>query len=259
MKTKYDLIGKGYNQTRKPDPYLASRMMALLAPKQEGIYLDIGCGTGNYTCVFQKQGFNFIGVDPSATMLEKAKANQPKIQWIQAQAESIPLPDQYFHGILGSLTIHHWQDLTKAMKELRRVCKAQSKFVLFTSTPSQMEGYWLNHYFPNMMKDSMLQMPSFEVISQAMENGGWQIEALETYDIQPDLADHFLYVGKEQPELYLNPAIRSGISSFSSLANQKEVEKGLRELEEDIKSKKVSKIIERFKHNKGDYLFIIAH
>ncbi|MBL4656629.1 MAG: class I SAM-dependent methyltransferase, partial [Flavobacteriales bacterium] len=54
MKAKYDVIGIDYNLTRKADPYLVSRFLALLNPNPKGQYLDIGCGTGNSTSEFQK-------------------------------------------------------------------------------------------------------------------------------------------------------------------------------------------------------------
>ena len=73
MKAKYDDIGINYNETRSADPYIAERLLKNLNPKTNGLYLDIGCGTGNYTNELQKKGFNFIGIDPSKKMLEKAR------------------------------------------------------------------------------------------------------------------------------------------------------------------------------------------
>jgi len=65
MKAKYDDIGISYNETRSADPHIAERLLKNLNPKANGLYLDIGCGTGNYTNTFQEKGFNFIGMDPS--------------------------------------------------------------------------------------------------------------------------------------------------------------------------------------------------
>ncbi|MCR9099216.1 MAG: class I SAM-dependent methyltransferase [bacterium] len=48
-------------------------MLAHLQPKGDGVYLDIGCGTGNYTREFQEQGYRFIGIDPSQRMLNEAQ------------------------------------------------------------------------------------------------------------------------------------------------------------------------------------------
>jgi len=81
MDIKYDKIGTDYNLTRKADRYLTEQLFHHLRPTINGIYLDIGCGTGNYTNEFHKKGFGFIGIDPSEKMLAKAKLNNAKIDW----------------------------------------------------------------------------------------------------------------------------------------------------------------------------------
>jgi len=81
---------------------------------------------------------------------------------------------------------------------------------------------------------------------------------IEKYEIQPDLKDHFLYIGKHDPTKYLNPDVRQVISSFSSLANKEEVEIGLLTLKEDIDSGAILKIIKSYENDEGDYLFLIA-
>lgn len=256
MKAKYDYIGFGYNETRSADPYIAERLLKKLNPKTNRLYLDVGCGTGNYTSTFQDKGYHFIGIDPSEKMLEKAKQKNKQVDWKLGQAENIPLKNESINGIIGSLTIHHWDDLEKSFVELFRVLKPNCRIVIFTSTPKQMEGYWLNHYFPKMLEDSMLQMPSFEDVETAMINSGFFNLETEIYNIKPNLEDLFLYCGKQNPKLYLNPNIRKGISSFSSLANKVEVENGLAQLKKDIENKEIHSIMQSYENNLGDYLFI---
>ena len=65
MEAIYDAIGTGYNSTRQADPYLTSRLLYFLKPQPGKLYLDIGCGTGNYTIALSNQGLNFTGVEPS--------------------------------------------------------------------------------------------------------------------------------------------------------------------------------------------------
>jgi ubiquinone/menaquinone biosynthesis C-methylase UbiE len=258
MEVKYDKIGIDYNLTRKADKYLTEQLLYHLQPTKNGKYLDIGCGTGNYTNELQKNGFDFIGIDPSELMLEKAKAKNDKIDWKIGLAENTGLPENFVDGIIGSLTIHHWTDLKIGFSELNSVLKPNGRIVIFTSTPKQMKGYWLNHYFPKMLSDSIIQMPTLEKVKAAMTDSG--IEFLEThkYFIKPDLEDQFLYCGKQNPELYFDEQIRHGISSFSSLSNRTEVNNGLLELRKDIDSGKVEKIIESYENDFGDYLYIIG-
>lgn len=258
MKAKYDTIGTGYNQTRKADPRLLQNLIRLLNPSEVGTYLDIGCGTGNYTCKLQKRGFKFIGIDPSGKMLDIAKSRNPKIDWRTGTAENTGLSDQSVDGIIATLTVHHWRDLEKAFAELFRIIKPGGLIVIFTSTPRQMKGYWLNHYFPKMLQDSIDQMPAYEDVECTMSSAGFKIKSTEKYFIQPDLQDKFLYCGKHDPELYFNENIRQGISSFSALANREEVERGLTRLRQDIDYNKIGEIMASYKNELGDYLYIIG-
>src|SRR5690606_24660548 len=117
------------------------------------------------------------------------------------------------------------------------------RIVIFTSTPKQMEGYWLNHYFPGMLRDSIDQMPSLESVESAMIKSNLEITKIEKYFIDPNLEDKFLYCGKHNPETYFDEQVRNGISSFSSLANHSEVRQGLVRLRSDIDSGKINEII----------------
>lgn len=258
MKAKYDTIGGGYNSTRKADPYLASRMFALLAPDPDGTYLDIGCGTGNYTTALHNLGTRFIGIDPSEKMLERAREQTTTIKWKLGTADHIDLPDHSMDGVLATLTLHHWPNLTDGFQELRRVLKPRSKLVIFTSTPAQMEGYWLTHYFPKMLADSRVQMPTESSVVEALQTSGFSLLNREPYAVRPDLQDHFLYVGKAQPELYLNPQVRNGISSFSALSNREEVETGLAQLKADLDTGEWEAIRDSYSNETGDYLFLVA-
>ncbi len=258
MTSKYDRIGVNYNETRKADNYLSGRMHDLLRSKPEGLYLDVGCGTGNYTIELAKKGVNFIAIDPSERMLNLAKSKYDKIDWRLGEAENTGLDSDSIHGILGSLTMHHWTDLNIAFRELYRIMKSGGTMVLFTSTSEQMKFYWLNHYFPRMMNDSIQQMPSLKIILEALKQAGFDVKEKEKYFVKPDLDDHFLYCGKDRPWLYLEENIRKGISSFSDLANMEEIEFGLSRLENDIEEGRINEIMQRFKSEEGDYLFLVA-
>ncbi|MEM7086113.1 MAG: class I SAM-dependent methyltransferase [Bacteroidota bacterium] len=258
MKVTYDHIGTDYNLTRKADPLLTEQLLHHLKPTRSGKYLDIGCGTGNYTNELQKKGFQWIGIDPSKTMLEKAKAKNQQVLWKIGVAENIELPDNLIDGIIGFLTIHHWNHLEKAFLQLHKVLKPNGRVVLFTSTPKQMKGYWLHHYFPKMLSDSIAQMPTLNNIEAAMKKSAIELIKTVKYFVRPDLQDQFLYCGKHRPKLYLDTQIRQGISSFSSLANGNEVAQGLSALKKDIDSGKINEIIRSYENDFGDYLFVIG-
>lgn len=256
MQLTYDHIGIGYNTTRKADPYLAERIYALLKPQPAAHYLDIGSGTGNYTFALAEKGIMLTGVEPSDTMRSVAMQKYPGIRWLKGSSEAIPSPDHTFHGILATLTIHHWPNLTRSFLELDRVLVPHGKMVIFTSTPDQMKGYWLNHYFPLMMKVSMETMPSLQDLEDAMVGTRLTISQIETYEIQDDLQDCFLYIGKNKPGIYFDDRIRNGISSFAVLSTPSEVSQGLTRLRADLESNAFDRCTSLFKNTGGDYLFI---
>ncbi|MEO0468230.1 MAG: class I SAM-dependent methyltransferase [Bacteroidota bacterium] len=258
MEPKYDRIGDDYNHTRKADPYLLDRFHQLLAYQSGQTILDIGCGTGNYTIGLHQKGVQLIGVDPSEKMLTEARAKHSHVHWVQAAVESLPLDDQSVDGIVASLTMHHWQDPASGFRELYRIAKAGSRMLLFTSDPQQMAGYWLNAYFPKMLEVSMQQMPRRESIIAHLSEAGFEMLAEEKYFVRPDLQDLFLYAGKERPQMYLDPGVRKGISSFSDLAHQLEVEIGLAQLQADIQSGHIDTVIKSYENETGDYLFLVA-
>ncbi len=188
----------------------------------------------------------------------EARKRGETILWLQGTAEQIPADVSNFDGVIATLTIHHWANLLKSFSELARVIKPGGRFVIFTATPHQMGHYWLNHYFPQMLQLSISQMPAFEVIKNELGGAGFEISATEKYFVQDDLQDTFLYAGKNKPQIYLDEAVRKGISSFAALANAEEIRTGLLKLQLDLESGKFTDIKKTYNNDFGDYLFIVA-
>jgi ubiquinone/menaquinone biosynthesis C-methylase UbiE len=258
-KARYDKIGIGYDNTRKADPYLGQRMFHYLkSGDASNTFLDVGCGTGNYTNALQKQGLRFHGIDPSEEMLSKAKEKNKSIVWKKGTAENIPFDGNSFNGALTTLTMHHWTDLQNGFKEINRVLKTGSVIVLFTTFPEQTKAYWLNHYFPKMMEDSIAILPTRDSIYHGLSATGFQVLNEELYFVKPDLQDWFLFCGKHDPTMYFREDVQNGISSFSLLANQPEIEAGLSKLKSDIESNRIYKVIQDHENELGDYAFIVA-
>lgn len=258
MIEKYDQIGISYNNTRKADHYLLGRMIHFLKADHVGTYLDIGCGTGNYTIEFSKRGVKMIGIDPSEAMLSIARSRNSNVEWRNGKAEAITLADASVDGILAVLTTHHWNNQDKGYAELGRVMKPGSRLVIFTATPEQMRSYWLSHYFPTMLRDAGKQMLSFETIDANLRKAGFTSITSEKYFVTNDLQDLFLQSGKHNPAIYLDENVRRGISSFSTAKNPDEVTSGLNQLREDIATGKIEDVMRKYDSDVGDYLFVAA-
>jgi ubiquinone/menaquinone biosynthesis C-methylase UbiE len=251
----YDEIGQTYDTTRSADPKIIKEIVKHLSPCLEGDYLDIGCGSGNYTEAIFKKGFNICGIDISQVMLNMAKKKNPQIEWIHGDAGNLPFSDNLYDGAICILATHHIQNLDKAFQEIFRVIR-KGIFVIFTALPEQMKQYWLNEYFPNMIFKSSEFMSSFENLSQALQSAGFQDIKMEKFFVTNELRDLFLQSGKYRPQIYLDPSIRSGISSFAMEQNQIEVALGCERLQKDILSGKTQEVIQSYENELGDYVFI---
>ena len=78
----YDTIGTRYDSTRRPDSGIVSLLLELLAPHPGRLYLDLACGTGNYTRALSKRGVEMIGIDVSRRMIQRASQKDPEGRWV---------------------------------------------------------------------------------------------------------------------------------------------------------------------------------
>ncbi len=255
---KYDEIGIGYDDTRRADPYITSRIIHHLDTGEDGLYLDVACGTGNYTiAIAERTKATFYGIDVSEHMIGIARKKSRVIQWSLGDASAMPYEDNMFSGVICILAVHHFKDLGGALSETYRVL-SRGRLVIFTSDRQQMEGYWLNEYFPETMRKATAYMPDIAEVSLVLEAAGFKNMITELYEVQPDLEDWFMYCGKHKPEMYFDPVIRKGSSGFASFANRDEVERGLERLSRDIASGRIDEVIASYRNDFGDYAFVVA-
>jgi ubiquinone/menaquinone biosynthesis C-methylase UbiE len=259
--TKYDTIGVGYDGTRRADPRIADRLLALLQPSRTaGRFLDVACGTGNYTSYLAGAGLAMTGVDQSDTMLAVARAKCPGGEWHRASADALPFADATFLGAVCTNAVHHFDNLPLAFREIARVLCADGRFVILTSTPEQMRSYWLNAYFPAAMRQAIEEMPSRDVVEAALTEGGMRLIDADPYAVPRDAADLFLYAGKYRPALYLDPAVRAGISTFA-VADARRTARGVERLRRDIETGQIDHVMDTYRKNNtaaGDYIFYTA-
>jgi SAM-dependent methyltransferase len=191
-------------------------------------------------------------------MLAGARAKSAAVRWCQADVVALPFQAGAFDGALCTLAIHHFADLGAALADARRVLAPGGRLVIFTAFPDQMGGCWLGEYFPVMLERSIAQMPSAGAVERALRAAGLRLLRVEPWLVPADLVDLFLYSGKDRPELYFDPAVRRGISSFALLADAGEVEAGLTRLRADLASGRFAEIRARATSPGGDYAFVVA-
>ena len=253
----YDKIGIGYDTTRQADPFILSRLLHHLAPVKGRLYLDVGCGTGNYTAAISAAGVRIAGVDVARTMLARAREKRPALALYNARAEALPFKTGSFAGATCTFVHHHMDDPVEAFREVHRVLRPDSRLVLFNSTVVQMRHYWLREYFPNSLAQAAAPIERYEA-RDALAAAHFVIGTVEPYVVSENLRDWFLLVGKNRPELYLDPQVRAGISMFAAARDQTEIKHGVEKLRNDIVSGRITKVQRKYAWDGGDYTFTVA-
>jgi ubiquinone/menaquinone biosynthesis C-methylase UbiE len=115
-------------------------VISLLDIKENMNFLDIGCGTGWAVGQAAKLAGNkglFYGVDLSSGMIDKAKENfkdRTNFHFLQSNAESIPLYDNFFDRIICTNSFHHYLHPEMAMNEIHRLLRTGGKIYILDPT-----------------------------------------------------------------------------------------------------------------------------
>ncbi len=118
---------------------VARRLVEAARPAAGERVLDIACGTGIVTRLATEAvgpDGTVTGLDANPGMLEVARTVSPDgIDWHEAPAEDMPLPDATFDLVLCSMGLQFFADKSQALREMRRVLASDGRAVWCTPGP----------------------------------------------------------------------------------------------------------------------------
>ncbi|HSX12853.1 MAG TPA: bifunctional 2-polyprenyl-6-hydroxyphenol methylase/3-demethylubiquinol 3-O-methyltransferase UbiG [Chlamydiales bacterium] len=96
--------------------------------------LDIGCGAGFLTNPLARKGHAVTGIDLSMSSLETAKQADTTgtVQYLEANAYEIPLPNERFDVVCAMDFLEHVEEPAKVVREAARVLKPNGLFFFYT-------------------------------------------------------------------------------------------------------------------------------
>lgn len=92
-----------------------------LVPEGTGVAVDLGSGTGALTGELAKKGYDALGVDASAEMLERARSAFPELKFLQADALGFSLSEKA--SVIFSNAVFHWIDRESQDALARHLCR----------------------------------------------------------------------------------------------------------------------------------------
>jgi SAM-dependent methyltransferase len=123
--------------------YLRKRVAYVREHCPRGRGLDVGCGTGALAARLAGSGYDMVGVDPSAGMLEVLRRRFPHLQVAQAPGTALPFPDDDFDLVCSVAVMHHLEDphLVRAtLAEMVRVARPGGRVLVWDHNPRN--PYW---------------------------------------------------------------------------------------------------------------------
>jgi SAM-dependent methyltransferase len=215
MAQLYDRIGRSYRNYRQPDPRIGASILSALGNCDSTV--NVGAGAGSY----EPDDRFVVAVEPSMTMIKQRGDEAAPV--VQGSANALPFRDDSFDAALAVLTIHHWPNQVRGLREMRRV--ARERVVLLT-WDRKFSDFWLNEYFPMFLEIDKRIFVGKETLETVLG----PIRVTEVA-VPHDCSDGFAGAYWRRPEAYLDPGVRSAISTFSRIADPSE---GLAKLKQDL-------------------------
>jgi len=104
-------------------------LVDVLAPQKGERILDLGCGTGYLADLIAKSGATVIGIDSSLDMINKAKAEYPKLEFKVQSATDFHF-DEPFDAIFSNATLHWVLDKESAIDCMYTNLKRSGRLVI---------------------------------------------------------------------------------------------------------------------------------
>jgi SAM-dependent methyltransferase len=96
-------------------------MLARLEARRFARALDVGCGEGRFCRMLQARGIPTVGIDPTGTLLERARLLDASGDYRLGRAEALDFPNATFDLVISYLTLVDIPDVVAAVAEMTRV------------------------------------------------------------------------------------------------------------------------------------------
>jgi ubiquinone/menaquinone biosynthesis C-methylase UbiE len=236
--TDYDRtdIPAAYDRGRDHGPEVMNLWMDEIASRVQGhpvtSILDLGCGTGRFSeGLADHFGAEVAGLDPSAKMLERARAKQrdDRVRYIQGPAEAIPLPPGSVDLIFISMSLHHFTNPRRAAQECRRVLRDGGTICVRTGTRERIDTYPYVPFFPSARPLMEEVLPDAPTIRDIFASAGFHMIAAELVPqtIAPDWTAYAdkIQAGADSVLARLSPQdFDAGVAALRSYAAERGAE-----------------------------------
>ena len=170
-------------------------VVQLLNPGQGERILDLGCGTGYLTHVIAQAGARVIGIDKSQSMIERAQAAYPDLDFRVMPATDFHF-DTPFDAVFSNAVLHWVLEKEAAIDQVYHCLRPGGRFILEMGGKGNNEGILVttrkvltrHNYYGNATAQPWY-FPSLAEYTTLLEKRGFRIQFAAHFDRPTQLQD----------------------------------------------------------------------
>ena len=140
-----------------------------------GVALEVGCGTGYWLGVLAGHTRAIYGLDLSAGMLRRARAQASSSALAQGQAGQLPFASASFDLLICVNALHHFPDQRAFIAESRRVLRPGGAWINVGMDPHAGRDHWyLYDYFLGTQATDQQRFPSAGTLVDWVKAAGFE-------------------------------------------------------------------------------------
>lgn len=117
------------------DTAVLDRLVELAQPRSDMLVLDVATGTGHTAFALAPHVRKVIATDITPEMLEEVRKlnderRMPNVESWMADAHELPFEDEAFDIVTCRRAAHHFTDIVRALRAMKRVLKAGGRLVI---------------------------------------------------------------------------------------------------------------------------------
>ena len=176
-------------------PEAVRRFVETVAPRGDECALDVACGPGLLAQAFAPHVREYLGVDLTPAMVEKAAATAREVGLTNARFEvadafRLPFEADAFDLVLTRLALHHLPNPSAAVREMARILRPGGRLGAFDMTTSEVTEEAEYHTTVERLRDPShaRALPLSELVHM-LRVAGLEVDKIEAIDYEQDVDD----------------------------------------------------------------------
>jgi ubiquinone/menaquinone biosynthesis C-methylase UbiE len=169
------------------DPQVLSWLVDCVQPQSNWRALDIATGTGHTAFALSPHVREVVALDLTPAMLDEARGLAAKrgitnVRFIVGDAHELPFDDGSFELVACRRAAHHFNDLPRALREMRRVLVPNGRLVI--DDRSVPEDDWIDaimHELDTLHDRSHVRQYRPSAWRRLLEAAGFEVESATPY------------------------------------------------------------------------------